>query len=564
MKDKILIGVMSLLMPLVAIVLGAGLGESIEGESAIVTFDAPANCDSARMIFGYPDTSNLYDTVKITPQSVDSSILKGSVDLDSVGTHYVQIEYYETGSGSISGYSCGAHVHWPELASVDDFWKADSSDYGNADSSNWMAQQVIQGGGGINDSELRDAIGDTVLAYAIDSASHDNIIDLAFADYGVSTFDHTSDNITGTVGGISGITFPTNFADLSITSSTGLVDINDKTAFSLLASQWSDHRSTLESNLSSTHGSGSWEGTGLDSASTDNIIDLAMVNHRTELDSEHGDGSWQTGAGSDSTSIANAAADGVWKADSATYSGTSGTMGSLGVLQGEGGSGGSDTTAIKTMMINNGMIYTGEGEYACTLFVIDSSTSTAIPDVWVDVLTKDAGTRIARFNTNSDGRIIFNLNAADSLHYSAFKHGYTIATPQYITITEAQTDTILGDELSATAPSADMCTIQFLINPADYDTLSGVIFEWQLVDSIGDEIAISTHVTYGSGINTIRIPTTVKACTSSTSLFQKGLFKNAELNPSWTKYRMKVRWPDGDIAEIDTITVEGTSLNPFD
>lgn len=48
--------------------------------------------------------------------------------------------------------------------------------------------------------------------------------------------------------------FPSNFADLAITPSTGLVDINTKTGFSLLASQWTDHRTTLNS----AHGSGSW------------------------------------------------------------------------------------------------------------------------------------------------------------------------------------------------------------------------------------------------------------------------------------------------------------------
>jgi hypothetical protein len=78
-----------------------GLGISIDGEQASVTFEHSATLDSAWVVFGYDgdggaDTANFYDSLKLLPVfSGDGKILwADGLDLDSIGTHVVKIRGY--------------------------------------------------------------------------------------------------------------------------------------------------------------------------------------------------------------------------------------------------------------------------------------------------------------------------------------------------------------------------------------------------------------------------------------------------------------------------------------
>jgi hypothetical protein len=65
-------------------------------------------------------------------------------------------------------------------------------------------------------------------------------------------------NVTGSVGSISGVTFPTNFADLAVTSGTGRVTVGtnaDKTGYSLSGTQTFNLTGNITGNLSGSVGS---------------------------------------------------------------------------------------------------------------------------------------------------------------------------------------------------------------------------------------------------------------------------------------------------------------------
>ena len=57
-------------------------------------------CDSAKMLLGYPDSTNIYDTAMLYPvHAYDSSVLgNDSVYADSVGDHWGRVWYWEAGS----------------------------------------------------------------------------------------------------------------------------------------------------------------------------------------------------------------------------------------------------------------------------------------------------------------------------------------------------------------------------------------------------------------------------------------------------------------------------------
>lgn len=101
-----------LLILLPALAWGGDYGSSIDGETASVTLNHTASCDSGRVWYGYPDTTNWYVSYKLTSAGWDNTVLlNSSVSLDSLGTHIVRLSYWETGAGSVSGYLVGIWEH---------------------------------------------------------------------------------------------------------------------------------------------------------------------------------------------------------------------------------------------------------------------------------------------------------------------------------------------------------------------------------------------------------------------------------------------------------------------
>ncbi|GAG03880.1 unnamed protein product, partial [marine sediment metagenome] len=100
-----------LLILLPALAWGGNYGSSIEGKDANVTFVHTSVVDSAHMVFGYPDTTNWYDSMFTYPVAWGSSkIMNGAgLDLDSIGLHVVKVRYYS--GGAVAGHTAGVWLH---------------------------------------------------------------------------------------------------------------------------------------------------------------------------------------------------------------------------------------------------------------------------------------------------------------------------------------------------------------------------------------------------------------------------------------------------------------------
>ncbi len=381
--------------------------------------------------------------------------------------------------------------------------------------------------------------------------------------------------------------FPDNFEDLSITPSTGLVDINDKTEFKLASDGLNGVTQTSGGIILAQNGlDNDTSFTQLQNKVNTNLDEtISGIDDNPwdnpDSDSGLGMGNWfanwwhdidddsSGGGGSDTTAIKEMAYNNFWgwnlPWDTSFAEGSIGdSLSTPSYVQGEAGNASAIAHAVaETLITGRGLATFGNGQYACSTYVFTSADTTAIANTWLTIRAVNGSSILARIQTNDNGLAIAHLNTGDH-SYSAFNLNYIFNQIDTITISGNQTDTIWGSIYSPTAPSADMCMVTFLVNPANYDTLAGTIFEWQLKDSIGNDIPLSTQITYGSGLNTILVPTIVQADTTSSSVFEVPLFPNSSLSPNWTKYWMKIRWPNGDITVIDTVTVpDTTNYNPF-
>jgi len=92
-----------------------GYSQSQEGTEGVVTFTHSSECDSAQVLFGYPDSTNWYDTVSLFPMggATDSSYLyTHGLDLDSIGPHIVRVAYWEhDGDNTVDGYVVDLWLH---------------------------------------------------------------------------------------------------------------------------------------------------------------------------------------------------------------------------------------------------------------------------------------------------------------------------------------------------------------------------------------------------------------------------------------------------------------------
>lgn len=89
-------------------------GRSIEDKDGFISFQHEVAMDSAHAIFGYPDTTNWYDTTKLLPATTfsdDSTVVGATIDLDSIGVHIVRLIYFEKGAGDTSGVDFGTWLN---------------------------------------------------------------------------------------------------------------------------------------------------------------------------------------------------------------------------------------------------------------------------------------------------------------------------------------------------------------------------------------------------------------------------------------------------------------------
>lgn len=265
---------------------------------------------------------------------------------------------------------------------------------------------------------------------------------------GTQSFNLTGDitgNLSGSVGSISGVTFPTNFVDLAITSSTGRVTVGtnaDKTGYSISGTlttldaldtaQDTQHNTTQAAivalnNLSAAQVNAEVDAalaeihldhllaTTYDPASKPGAAD-ALLNELVESDSgvarftanalEQGPG----GAGSDPW---NTALPGAYAAGTAGY-----------IL---------GTNLDAAISGVGGAVGSGAIGYTHTLTRSDTGAPVAGADVWV--ATDAAGANIVAgvLVTNSIGQVTFQLDAG-AYYLFAQLAGYNFTNPTTITV----------------------------------------------------------------------------------------------------------------------------------
>lgn len=152
----------------------------------------------------------------------------------------------------------------------------------------------------------------------------------------------------------------------------------------------------------------------------------------------------------------------VERVDSVTYTDT------LGSQVSGGGGGGSD--------------YAGSGAYACTLYVFDGAT--AVNRAVVNVYNSDETARTERGNTDPNGRIIFNLDAA-TYHVRMRYGGATQNTnPQSVVVTSAGAN----DTIQINIVDPTLCSVSGTLRYRDGEPIAGALvyaFFESALDTIG-------------------------------------------------------------------------------
>ena len=201
----------------------------------------------------------------------------------------------------------------------------------------------------------------------------------------------------------------------------------------------------------------------------------------------------------------------------------------------------------------------GSGSFACTLYVFDDADTSAVQGVSVTVAPLTGGSPYAVVSTDENGMAITSLNSG-TFAYLLFRQGKAFNAVDTITISEAQTDTLWCEDITVTSPPANMTKCRFWVSHADADTMQGVVFEWQLVDSVGNELPDTLRVKIENTVLSKRPKSTV----SDSSYFEVNFYPNSLMNYTWSRYRMTIIYPNGDIDENPHVEVPDTTVfDPF-
>jgi hypothetical protein len=522
-----------------------GYGSSITTKDAVITFDHTSNCDSARAVFCYPDTSNRYDSVKLSPCLLsDSSLLSGVVDLDSTGGHLVLIRYYEEGAGAISGQLIGIWLNYDDTLSMKtmmDSNMATSSEYAktiidslNLDSLYWktLSDSVAAHASGAGqmftiwiDSFLNYAIPDSLYAdaAAADSAKIGFILKYTHA--------YLRDSLSAA---------PTNFSYLKISDSGAVTPVDTfEGGDSSLRLADSTRFKAEDVNVASVDN-------GALNLETDVTGVLEDANVATLTTAALTVAMVSSGAISNASFVANAInaaalnADAVTEIEAAVYANRA-----------DYGSTGSDTTAIRVMMqkeriarlsaadttlrlqINSaGYLYidvetstgdtvavmsdstiyqgsasgltdsaiyayfidgsredqfkdgsSGTGAYPCSLYVFDSDDSaTAIQGVFVRGMNDAQSATLGVDLTDGNGLAVLSLDAAQHKIWM-YKAGITAANPDSVTVTSPSlTDTLYVAVFSPSIPaSPDLCNVYGNVVTIENEGVENLIVTLELV-----------------------------------------------------------------------------------
>jgi hypothetical protein len=191
----------------------------------------------------------------------------------------------------------------------------------------------------------------------------------------------------------------------------------------------------------------------------------------------------------------------------------------------------------------------GNGAYSCTLFVFESTSHATIQGAFVRALNATETATAAIGNSDSNGRLIFALDAA-SYHLLPYLTGYAFGSlPQTITVTTTGVnDTIWGSRFDPGSPPAA--------------SLSRVYGYVQTLEAGGlGEVVVSARITKSplqyDGV--VVSPYGVSTGTDSTGYWYLDLIPNSDLRPDDTKYDFTFYYSSGTILRKQVVVPDSAS-----
>lgn len=205
---------------------------------------------------------------------------------------------------------------------------------------------------------------------------------------------------------------------------------------------------------------------------------------------------------------------------------------------------------------------TGFLTYPCSLFVLQTTDSSATADVNVVMRPIGGGRPFVMWLTDSNGLLVYKSEAASILVY-LYKVGETTNAVDTLVIAGSQTDSLYSTTIVPPAPAADMVTISMGLITANYDTLNPTYVYWRPVKSTGKKYSKSDALYYGTGVNALAIQKDWTIETSSTSTFSFSVFANENLSDTLSQYEFWLYWTDGRITQKITAVPDQASFNPI-
>ncbi len=192
----------------------------------------------------------------------------------------------------------------------------------------------------------------------------------------------------------------------------------------------------------------------------------------------------------------------------------------------------------------------GSGAYSCTLSVFESTSHSAIQGVFVRALNATETATSAIGNSDSNGRLIFALDAA-SYHLLPYLTGYVFGSlPQAVTVTTAgANDTIWASRFDpGSPPAASLCRVYGYVQTLGAGGLGEVVVTARIA---------KTPLQYNGVVVS---PYGVSTGTDSTGYWYLDLIPNSDLQPNDTKYDFTFYYSSGTILRKQVVVPDSVSF----
>ncbi len=192
---------------------------------------------------------------------------------------------------------------------------------------------------------------------------------------------------------------------------------------------------------------------------------------------------------------------------------------------------------------------TGTGAYACTLYAFESTTQSAVQGVFMRALNSQESATAAIGETNSDGRLLLSLDAAE-YHVLPYLTGYDFGTlPKPVTVAASGgCDTIWASRFEpGQSSNMALCRVYGYVHTLGAGGLESVV--------VTARIGKSPLQAGGAVVS----PYAVSTATDSSGYWFLDLIPSSDLQPDDTKYDFTFYYSSGTILRKQVAVPDSTS-----